>query len=140
MKDDGLKKIRALLINIGKTLPFVICAVVLVSYAETAFALATGDFQVYDGTLIPHKPISWFLGAYFEYNLQMLLVITIITFAIRTCIYNKLAVLYLYVNFWEKSLFSSIELYVDQVYIIVLINIFVSLFLVFKGLKMLKFS
>lgn len=35
---------RVALINIGKLLPFLICCVVFVSFAENVFALATSDF------------------------------------------------------------------------------------------------
>lgn len=89
---DGLYYIRALLINIGKALPFVLCFIIFVSYAETAFALATSDFLLYDGMIIPNKPLSWLLGNFFEYNIQLLAVITVLTVAVRTCIWNKMAV------------------------------------------------
>ena len=68
MNNDGLNKIRAMLINIGKALPFILCAVIFVSYTETLFALATNDFVLYNGSLIQNKRLSWFLGLFFEYN------------------------------------------------------------------------
>ena len=135
--NHSVNSIRALLINVGKALPFVLCFIVLISYTETLFALLTSDFLVYDGSLIPNKPVSWFLGEFFEYNLQLLIVVTIITFAIRTCIYNKLATLYLFVNLLEKDLFTF-EMDVASVYVIVVINIIFCSLIVYKGIKILK--
>ena len=134
--NHSVNSIRALLINVGKALPFVLCFIVLISYTETLFALLTSDFLVYNGSLIPNKPVSWFLGEFFEYNLQLLIVVTIITFAIRTCIYNKLATLYLFVNLLEKDLFTF-EMDVETIYLIVIFNIMISTVLVLKGLKLL---
>lgn len=135
MSGDGLNKVRVALINVGKSLPFIVCFVVLISYSESCYALFAQDFVLYDGSYVLNKPISWFLGSIFEYNIQLLVVITVLSFAIRTCIYNKLALLYLYINLLEKSFFISIELYIEQIYIVVVVNIIICVFLVYKGIK-----
>ena len=125
-----------MLINIGKALPFILCAVIFVSYTETLFALATNDFILYNGSIIPNKRLSWFLGLFFEYNLQLLFVVTILTFAIRTCIHNKLALWYNYINLAEKSYFDF-ELDVWQIYIISILNLIISAYFTYKGVKIL---
>lgn len=128
---------RVALIRIGKMLPFFICALVLISYTEGAFSLATDDFLYYDDMVIPNKPISWLIGAYFEYNVQMLIVLCIISVAIETCIWNKLACLYLGINLLEKYWFASHE-YEVTIYICVCdVNIVVCAWLCWKGLKIL---
>lgn len=128
---------RVALIRTGKVLPFFICALVLVSYAESAFALATGDFLYYDDMVVPNKPVSWLIGSYFEYNIQMLVVLCIISVAIETCIWNKLACVYLGVNLLEKSWFASHE-YEITIYISVcVVNVLVCAWLCFKGLKIM---
>ena len=133
-----IHKTRVALIRIGKVLPFIICFIVLVSYAEGLFALTTNDFIIYDEEVILRKPISWFIGSYFEYNIQMLFVLVIISFAIETCIYNKLACGYLGVNLYEKSFFASHE-YEITIYIAVcVVNILVCLYLVWKGIQILR--
>lgn len=126
-----------MLINIGKALPFILCAVIFVSYSETLFALATNDFVLYNSSLIPNKRLSWFLGLFFEYNLQLLFVVTILTFAIRTCIHNKLALGYNYINLAEKSYFDF-ELEPTTIYIICLANILVAGYLTYKGIKIIS--
>lgn len=136
MNNDGLNKIRALLINIGKVFPFILCSIIFISYTETLFSVATSNFLVYDGSLIPNKCFSWLLSVYFEYNLQLLFVVTILTFAIRTCIHNKLALGYTYINLAEKSYFDF-ELEPTTIYIICLANIIVAGYLTFKGIKIL---
>lgn len=132
-----VNEFRKLLIRIGKILPFVVCFLVCLCYTETVFALATSDFLMYDSVVIPNTPISFFVGRYFEYNLQMLVVLCVISIAIETCIYNKLACLYLGVNLYEKSYFANVELYTETIYIIAVANIIVSGFFVYKGAKML---
>ena len=131
-----INKIRRLLIHIGKVLPFVVCFLMCINYSETAFALATSDYLVYDGVVIPNTVFSFLVGQYFEYNLQMLSVLVIISIAIETCIYNKLACGYLGVNLMEKSYFDF-ELEPTAIYIICLANIIVAGYLTHKGIKIL---
>lgn len=81
-----IHRTRVFLIRIGKALPFILCSLVFVSYSESLFALATSDFLYYDGVYVLNKPVSWLIGSYFEYNVQMLVVLFIISIAIETCI------------------------------------------------------
>ena len=131
-----INEFRRLLIRVGKILPFIVCLLILLQYVETVFALLLSDFLVYDDMVIPNTPISFFIGQYFEYNLQMLVVLCIISISIETCIYNKLACLYLGINLLEKSYFDF-ELEPTTIYIICLANIIVAGYLTFKGIKML---
>ena len=126
---------RFALVRLGKALPFVICFLALVSYTETLFALATSDFVCWSGNIIPNTPFSWLIGNYFEYNVQTLVVLSVISVAIETCIWNRLACVYLGVNLLEKSYFASVELYIEYIYIAAIANIIVSAFFVYKGIK-----
>lgn len=131
-----INKIRRLLIQLGKTLPFVVCFLMCLNYSEMVFSLATSNYLVYDGVVILNTPISFFIGQYFEYNVQMLFVLSVISIAIRTCLYNKLACLYLGINLIEKSYFDF-EIEINTVYVITIINIIVSTWITYKGIKML---
>lgn len=66
----------------------------------------------------------------------MLAVLVIISFAVETCLYNKLACLYLLVNLVEKSYFDF-EIEPTTIYIICVLNILVAGFLTWKGIKIL---
>ena len=131
-----INKFRKLLIQIGKVLPFVVCFLVCEHYIETLFTLPTNDFLVYDSIVIPNITFSRLVAQYFEYNLQMLAVLVIISIAIETCIYNKLACGYLGVNLMEKSYFDF-ELEPTAIYIICLANIIVAGYLTWKGISIL---
>ena len=131
-----INKFRRLLIQIGKLLPFVICSLVFINYAETAFALATNDFLVWNSMVVPNTQLSFIVGLYFEYNLQMLLVLAIISIAIETCVYNKMACAYLAINLFEKFYFNF-ELEPINIYIICIANMVVSGILTFKGIKII---
>lgn len=127
-------KARVFLIRLGKFLPFAVCFIVLISYLECTFALFTEDYVMYDESLMLNKPISWWIGQYFEYNLVTVVILTVISLAIETRIWNKFAILYLGLQLYEKEYFSTIELYPEYVYIICALNVFASGFLVYKGL------
>lgn len=127
---------RISLIRIGKVLPFIVCLVASISYFESCLALCTENYILYDSYVILNKPISFFIGQYFEYNLQMLVVLCVISVAIETCIYNKLACLYLGVNLLEKSYFDF-EMDLWLIYGICTVNIVISTFLIYKGIKTL---
>ena len=134
-----IHKARIWLIRFGKVLPFVVCFIVMLSYSETIFNLATNDLNCWGGIVIPNKPISWLIGQYFEYNLQTLAVLVIISIAIETCIYNKLACGYLGANLAEKSYFDF-ELEPTTIYIICLANIIITGYLTYKGIRILLSS
>lgn len=127
---------RVLLIRLGKVLPFVVCSVVMLSYAETIFSLTMDNLTNWNGSVIPICSISWFIGSYFEYNIQMLAVLCIISIAIETCIYNKLACIYLGLNLIEKSYFDF-ELEPTYIYLICFANIIVAVYLTYKGIRIL---
>ena len=131
-----INTIRRLLIQTGKVLPFVVCFLVGFNYAESLFALINKDFLLYDSVIIINTPISFFIGSYFEYNLQMFVVLCIISIAIETCLYNKLACGYLGINLWEKS-YLDFELEPTYIYIICLANILVAGYLTLKGITIL---
>lgn len=133
-----LLSMRALLIRTGRALPFVLCAIVAISYSEALYALLTEDFLYHDGVLVLNKPVSWFLGGLCEYNLQHLVILTIISIAVETCIWNKLTLVYLAVNLFEKWWFSFAEYEITIYTVVCVANIAVSLWLCRKGVKMLK--
>lgn len=129
---------RIALIRFGKTFPFVVCAIVLISYLENINSLANEDFIIYDGYAIPNKPISYLIGSYFEYNALFLSFLTIVSFAIETCIYNKLAIFYLAINLYEKSYFAN-HIYDNNIYYIVaIINAIICALFCYKGIKILR--
>ena len=131
-----IHKARIWLIRLGKILPFVVCFIVMLSYSESLFNLATNNLSNWNGVVIPNKSISWLISQYLEYNLQMLVLLCIISIAIETCIYNKLACAYLGINLFEKSYFDF-ELEPTAIYIICIANILVAGYLTLKGITRL---
>ena len=131
-----IHKARIWLIRLGKVLPFIVCFVVMLSYSETLFNLATNNLIGWSDAIVPNKPITWLVAHYFEYNLQMLVVLCVISVAIETCIFNKLACGYLGINLWEKS-YLTFELEPTYIYIICLANIIVAGYLTFEGISIL---
>ena len=138
---EGLAyRMRVALINTGKMLPFLICVVVFVSYSESTFALATSDFLDTDDAIILNKPLSWLIADYFRYNIVTIVVLTILSYAINACKWNKLALLYLAIQLYEKEYFLTIELDIWQIYTIAIANLIVSGYFTYKGIRILTNS
>jgi hypothetical protein len=133
-----VSKVRRLLIHIGKSLPFLLCFIVLISYAENVFALATNDFLYYDGYYIVNTPVSFAIGLKFEYDLLMVVVAMILSIAIETCKWNKFALCYLATNLFQKSYLANIELDALVIYIICIANILVCDLFIYKGIKIIR--
>lgn len=124
---------RRLLIQLGKALPFVLCAAILVSYIETVFNLATSNFLCLDGVVIPNTPISFVVGEIFEYDLLVCCIMLITSIAIEACKWNLWATFYAFAHIAEKFYFDF-ELEPTTIYIICLANIFVAGYLTVKGI------
>lgn len=132
--NDVVYRARKHLIYLGKVLPFLICAIVTISYLESFKALFVYEYMQVNEDVYLYKPISFFIGEYFELDFPTWLFLAITTVAIRTCKWNKLAVLYLAFQLFEKSYFSTHCWNIEYYYIVIGLNAIVSCFLVLKGL------
>ena len=104
-KDDNdiVYRARKHMIYLGKVLPFFICAIVTISYLECLYALFKYEYIQVGDSVYLNKPLSFFIGEYFELAFPTWLFLAITTIAIRTCKWNKLAVLYLAFQLFEQS-------------------------------------
>lgn len=136
MKNVFANNARRVLIRVGKSLPFILCFIVLIAYTESAFALATSDFLTYNGYTIPNTPISFFIGRYFEYDILVCVISLITSIAIEACKWNLWTTFYLFVHLAEKSYFDF-ELDIWQIYIIAIANLIISGYFTYKGIKIL---
>lgn len=126
---------RVLLIRLGKISPFLITFLVFISYGESFVALMTNSLAEYNGEVVLYKPLSWAIASYFEYDMYVVALLTVLAIAIETCIWNKLALLYLFVQLIEKVWLSHVILDLWEYYIIVIVNALISLILTWKGLR-----
>lgn len=130
-----VNKVRRFLINLGKVLPFILCFVVLVGFTESFVALCLNDYSMYDNCFVLNTPISFWIGERFQYDILTLFIIAIISIAIETCKWNKLAVLYLLIVLIERNSFINIELYKEYIYAIVIVNFIVCSLFVWQGIR-----
>jgi len=128
---------RRLLINFGKVLPFVLCFVLLVSYIECCVSLYIEDFMIYKDSITLNTPISFWLADKFEYDYLTLFAMTILSYAVETCMWNKIGILYLVFQLAFKNYIADFELEPTAIYIICLANIIIAGYLTFKGIKIL---
>lgn len=129
---------RRLLIQMGKVLPFLLCFVVLVGYIESFIMAITRKYVIYGSDYIICGNISVQIGSVFEYNYLTVVAMFILSYATETCHWNKLAVLYLFVHLLFKAYIQDIELEETEICILSIINVILSGFLVYKGIKVLK--
>lgn len=127
---------RKLVIDIGKVLPFIVCGVVIISYVESLFSLALSNYLYYDGTMILDTPLSFLVGQIFEYDVIMFAIMLVLGLAIEACRWNILTTLYLGIHLLEKSYFDF-ELTPFCIYLIIISNLIVSCYLVYRGIKAL---
>ena len=132
-----INRARRLLINFGKMIPFVLCFIVLISYTESLYALCSDNVMLYGDSAVLYTPISFYIAKRFEYDWLTILATTILSISIETCYWNKLTLFYLFVQLWEKTYFSTIELYPEYIYAIIAVNLLCSGFFVFKGITIL---
>lgn len=128
-------KARRTLITIGKAIPFALCFIVCFSYLETLYAICFERYLYFWDCTILNTPISFFIGNYFEYDFGVIIVAMIISIAIETCKWNKIAILYLALNLFQKSYVDSVELDELTIYFICIGNILICSSLIYKGIK-----
>lgn len=128
---------RTTLIRIGKALPFLICGLLLIYYIECLACVHLECYSLFGDTYIPSTKISWYIAKVFEYNVQTLFVMAIISISVETCFYNKLCVLYLSVNLILKH-YLDFEVEIWLFNCICILNIIVCSFLCFKGIKRIR--
>ena len=128
---------RRLLINFGKVLPFILCFVLLVSYIECCVSLYIEDFMIYKDSITLNTPISFWLADKFEYDYLTLFAMTILSYAVETCLWNKIGILYLAFQLAFKNYIANFELEPTTIYIICLVNIIIAGYLTVKGIKIL---
>lgn len=131
------RRARVVLIKFGKILPFIVCFIVLVSYCEGFIAMANEDYVVYDNALVLNKSLSWAIARHFEYNAFTILILLVISIATETCIWNKLAILYLAFQLLKKQYLIQVELDEAIVYCIIIINILICVTLITKAIILL---
>lgn len=133
-----INKARRLLITIGKLLPFVLCFVVLVAYSECLYAISVEDYIFYSNFAIPNTPTSYWVADRFEYDWLSVVVLLIISIAIETCCWNKIAVTYLGLHLVFKGYVSDIELEEHAIVCLCVINIIITSIIIYKGVRRIK--
>lgn len=129
---------RRTLVNIGKILPFAICFIVLISYAESIYAMASENYIDYEDYVSLNKPISVFIGSILEYDWITVTVLAILSVSLETCVWNKAAVIYLLANILFKKYIEDVEISVVDVYVFSVLNMTICGILITKGLKKLN--
>lgn len=137
MMETSLERIaKVRLIQMAKVFPFVLCGFIAILYTECFVSLVAFDVVNYKGYYILNTPLNFFVANYYEYSTLTIIGIGILAFALETCMWNKLCVYYAAFNLLEKYLFTS-EISLIALYAIVVLNIIVSSYLAYKGVRIL---
>lgn len=123
---------RRLLINTGKVLPFTLCFVLLIHYAEVIIAVISSSYTIYNETVVVYTPISFKIAKVFKYNALIVSLTLIISLAIEACKWNLYSCIYLAVNLIERN-YLVFEVTLETILVISVLNVLISAFLVYKG-------
>lgn len=126
---------RRLLIHIGRALPFVLCSLVFVSYAEQLFSLVFDRYVEMDGYLYLDTRITSTIATYVKYDWVGACITFVISVAIEACRWNILASLYLFVNLLEKHV-CTFEFEEWPAYVFLIVNMLTSLYFSYKGISL----
>ena len=127
------------LITLGKTMPFVYCGLLLIEYTESLFSGVLRHFCTIGGIVTLNTPLSCIVACLFEYDILSVIVIFVTSLAIKACKWNLYTTMYLACNLLEKFYFCY-EMDICEIYILLTINICVSLFFTIKGIAILTKS
>ena len=132
-----IRRARILLIQLAKSLPFILRIFVIVSYYETLYSIALNNFYYIESNkcLIPKKYLSWAIGNIFTYNVWTLLLALFLSICFETCLYNKLSIVYLASGLIQKQLLQSVEVTQVTAIAICIVNIALASYLVYKGCR-----
>lgn len=125
-------KARRLLINIGKILPFIVCLVLAIHYAEVLVSVLTDNYVMYGDCLIVNTPLSFLLARVVQYDLTMVFVMFVTGVAIEACKWNIMSTVYLAFNLLEKNCIVF-EVTITAIVILSFMNLLISVFFVYKG-------
>jgi hypothetical protein len=93
--------------------------------------------MIYKDSITLNTPISFWLADKFEYDYLTLFAMTILSYAVETCLWNKIGIAYLAIQLAFKNYIANFELEPTTIYIICLANILVASYLTIKGIKIL---
>lgn len=126
---------RRLLINIGRALPFVLCSLVFISYAEQLFSLVFDRYVEMDGYMYLDTRITSTIATYVKYDWLFACLTFVISIAIEACRWNILSALYLFVNLLEKHV-CTFEFEEWSAYLFLIANLLTSLYFSYKGISL----
>lgn len=128
------QRARRALINLGKSLPFFVVFVVAIAYMENIIALVKEDYLYYNDGYVLNTPVSFMIGRIFKYDLLVVSLLTVLCYAIRTCVWNKIAIAYLAIQIAEREYLQQVDLLAWQAITIATANVAICAFVIIKAI------
>ena len=121
---------------LGKMMPFIFCFIVLIGLIETLYAYINCSYCILqDGSACLYKPITWFLGRYLKYDLGTIFIMLSLTYYLKNCLRNKIAIYYLLANLIQKGVIENSKFNLNYIYFYVGINSLFILCILFSGIQ-----
>ena len=125
---------RRTLIRIGKVLPFLLCFLVLISCIENIYAIVDNKCIINNDYIIYNTPISFSIALRMEYDILLMLVVSITSVAIEACRYNLLAVTFLWFNICQRYILWEYGAFDDSIYLVIMfLNVAFLTWVIYKG-------
>ena len=129
---------RLFIVSIGKNVPFILIILLLICNIEGLYSHSMQRYvDVGDGTLMLDNSISWFISNYFSYDCLTIIILASLSFGLKCCWRNKIAIVYLIYNLVQKHIIESMCIDADSIPYILIPNIIVMFIILFLGLHLL---
>lgn len=129
---------RLFLVRLGKNVPFILVIALLICNIESTFSYFMERYvDEGNGVLMLDNSISWFMSPYIDYNWLTIILLLSMSYGLKCCWRNKLAIFYLMVNLIEKDIIESGCIDFKYIPYILISNIIVMMIILGLGLNLL---
>lgn len=129
---------RLFLVRLGKNVPFILIIVLLICNIESTFSYFTKRYiDVGNGELFLDNRISCAISNYISYDWLSIIILLSMSYGLKCCWRNKLAIFYLIVNLIEKDIIESGCVDFKHIPYILISNIFLMMIILGLGLNLL---
>lgn len=129
---------RLFLVRLGKNVPFILIIALLISNIESTFSYFAERYVDFgDGVLLLDNSMGWFITSYIDYDWLSIIILLSMSYGLKCCWRNKLAIFYLMVNLIEKDIIESGCIDFKYIPYILISNIVVMMIILGLGLNLL---
>mgnify|MGYP003454706220 FL=1 len=131
-------KFRLFIVLLGKTIPFILMTLLLLFNIEGLYSYLNDVFiDMGGGCIMLDKSIDWEVSYYISYDWLTMLVLLALSYGLKLCVANKMAVYFLIISLIEKTIIENVNIDISYIPYILIVNIII--ISIILGLGVLQF-